>query len=110
MDHTSDRGAAWCVYLLRCADGTLYTGMTTDEFAQLVKDWIATAQHPETGKRFLDMTYQPMLEVLAYLRTNGFKNFIVSGGGIEFMRVWTEAAYGIPPEQVIGSSIQTNNI
>ena len=84
-----------------------HTGMTTDEFAQLVKDWIATAKHPVTGKRFLDMTYQPMLEVLAYLRANGFKNFIVSGGGIEFMRVWTEQAYGIPPEQVIGSSMKT---
>ncbi len=84
-----------------------HTGMTTDAFALLVKDWIATAKHPETGKRFLDMTYQPMLEVLAYLRANGFKNFIVSGGGIEFMRPWTEAAYGIPPEQVIGSSMKT---
>jgi hypothetical protein len=84
-----------------------HTGMTTDEFAQLVKDWIATAKHPETGKRFIDMTYQPMLEVLAYMRANGFKNYIVSGGGIEFMRVWTEAVYGIPPEQVIGSSIKT---
>ena len=84
-----------------------HTGMTADEFAQSVKDWIATAKHPETGRRFLDMTYQPMLEVLDYLRANGFKNFIVSGGGIEFMRVWTEAAYGIPPEQVIGSSMKT---
>jgi len=84
-----------------------HTGMTTEEFAQLVKDWIATAKHPTTGKRFLDMTYQPMLEVLAYLRANGFKNFIVSGGGIEFMRVWTEQAYGIPPEQVVGSSMKT---
>jgi phosphoglycolate phosphatase-like HAD superfamily hydrolase len=84
-----------------------HTGMTTDEFAQLVKDWIATAKHPQTGKRFVDMTYQPMLEVLAYLRANGFKNFIVSGGGIEFMRVWTEQAYGIPPEQVVGSSMKT---
>jgi phosphoserine phosphatase len=84
-----------------------HTGMTTDEFAQSVKDWIATAKHPETGKRFIDMTYQPMLEVLAYLRANGFKNFIVSGGGIEFMRPWAEAAYGIPPEQVIGSSMKT---
>jgi phosphoglycolate phosphatase-like HAD superfamily hydrolase len=84
-----------------------HPGMTTEEFAQLVKDWIATTKHPTTGKRFLDMTYQPMLEVLAYLRANGFKNFIVSGGGIEFMRVWTEQAYGIPPEQVVGSSIKT---
>jgi hypothetical protein len=84
-----------------------HTGMTTDEFAQMVKDWIATAKHPTTGKRFVDMTYQPMLEVLAYMKANGFKNFIVSGGGIEFMRPWTEAAYGIPPEQVIGSSMKT---
>jgi phosphoserine phosphatase len=84
-----------------------HTGMTTDEFAQIVTDWIATAKHPQTGKRFLDMTYQPMIEVLAYLRANGFKNFIVSGGGIEFMRPWAEKAYGIPPEQVIGSSMKT---
>jgi len=84
-----------------------HTGMTTDEFAQMVKEWIATAKHPQTGKRFLDMTYQPMLEVLAYFRANGFKNFIVSGGGIEFMRPWAEAAYGIPPEQVVGSSMKT---
>ena len=84
-----------------------HTGMTTDEFAQMVKDWIATAKHPQTGKRFLDMTYQPMLEVLTYFRANGFKNFIVSGGGIEFMRPWAEQAYGIPPEQVVGSSMKT---
>ena len=84
-----------------------HTGMTTVEFEQIVKDWIATARHPTTGKRFVDMTYQPMLEVLAYLRANGFKNYIVSGGGIEFMRPWAEAAYGIPPEQVIGSSVKT---
>jgi phosphoglycolate phosphatase-like HAD superfamily hydrolase len=84
-----------------------HTGMTTVEFEQIVKDWIATAKHPKTGKHFTDMTYEPMLEVLAYLRANGFKNFIVSGGGIEFMRPWTEAVYGIPPEQVIGSSVKT---
>ena len=84
-----------------------HTGMTTVEFEQIVKDWIATAKHPTTGKRFTEMTYQPMLEVLAYLRANGFRNFIVSGGGIEFMRPWTEAAYGIPPEQVVGSSVKT---
>jgi phosphoglycolate phosphatase-like HAD superfamily hydrolase len=84
-----------------------HTGMTTDEFVPMVKDWIATAKHPATGRRFLDMTYQPMLEVLAYLRANGFKNFIVSGGGIEFMRPWAEQVYGIPPEQVVGSSIKT---
>jgi phosphoserine phosphatase len=84
-----------------------HTGMTTDEFAQIVKDWVTTARHPKTGKLFTEMTYQPMLEVLAYLRANGFKNFIVSGGGIEFMRPWAEKTYSIPPEQVVGSSIKT---
>ena len=84
-----------------------HTGMTTVEFEQIVKDWIATAKHPKTGKLYTEMVYQPMLELLAYLRANGFKNFIVSGGGIEFMRPWTEKVYGIPPEQVVGSSIKT---
>jgi hypothetical protein len=84
-----------------------HAGMTTAEFEQIVKDWIATARHPKTGQLFTDMVYQPMLEVLSYLRANGFKNFIVSGGGIEFMRAWTERIYGVPPEQVIGSSIKT---
>ncbi|MCG6894390.1 MAG: haloacid dehalogenase-like hydrolase [Desulfobacteraceae bacterium] len=84
-----------------------HAGMTTTEFETIVEDWIATAKHPETGKRYTEMVYQPMLELLAYLRANGFKTFIVSGGGIEFMRPWTEAVYGIPPEQVVGSSIQT---
>jgi len=84
-----------------------HTGMTDDEFERIVRDWIATAKNPKTGRRFLDMTYQPMREVLAYLRANGFKTYIVSGGGIEFMRAWTEQAYGIPPEQVIGSSVKT---
>ena len=84
-----------------------HAGMTTEEFAQTVKDWIATARHPKTGRPYTEMVYQPMLELLAYLRANGFKTFIVSGGGIEFMRPWTEKAYGIPPEQVIGSSIKT---
>ena len=84
-----------------------HTGMTTMEFEQIVKDWIATAKNPKTGKRFTEMTYQPMLELLAYLRGNGFKTFIVSGGGIEFMRPWTEQVYGIAPEQVIGSSVKT---
>ena len=84
-----------------------HAGMTTAEFEGIVKEWIATARHPKTGRLFTEMTYQPMLEVLAYLRENGFKNFIVSGGGIEFMRPWAEAAYGIPPEQVVGSSIKT---
>jgi len=84
-----------------------HAGMTTVEFERIVKDWIATAKHPKTGQLFTQMTYQPMLEVLAYLRANGFKNFIVSGGGIEFMRPWADKFYGIPPEQVVGSSVKT---
>ena len=84
-----------------------HAGMTTEEFTQTVKDWIATAKHPKTGRLYTEMVYQPMLELLAYLRANGFKTFIVSGGGIEFMRPWAEKVYGIPPEQVVGSSIKT---
>ena len=84
-----------------------HAGMTTAEFEKIVKDWIATAKHPTTKRPYTEMVYQPMLELLAYLRANGFKTFIVSGGGIEFMRPWTEKVYGIPPEQVIGSSIKT---
>jgi phosphoserine phosphatase len=84
-----------------------HTGMTTIEFEQIVKDWIGTAKHPKTGKLYTEMAYLPMLELLAYLRANGFKTFIVSGGGIEFMRPWAERVYGIPPEQVIGSSAKT---
>ena len=84
-----------------------HAGMTNEEFEKAVTDWITTARHPKTGKLYTDMVYQPMLELLAYLRANGFKTFIVSGGGIEFMRPWTEKVYGIPPEQVIGSSIKT---
>jgi hypothetical protein len=84
-----------------------HTGNTTVEFEKIVKDWIATAKHPKTGQLYTEMVYQPMLEVLAYLRANGFKNFIVSGGGIEFMRPWAEATYSIPPEQVVGSSVKT---
>lgn len=83
-----------------------HVGNTTEQFEKLVMDWIATARHPETGKLYTEMVYQPMLEVLAYLRANGFKTFIVSGGGIEFVRPWSEHVYGIPPEQVIGSSIK----
>ena len=81
-----------------------HAGMTTEEFEKFMQDWIATAKHPETGRLLTEMVYQPMLELLAYLRANGFKTFIVSGGGIEFMRPWTEKIYGIPAEQVIGSS------
>src|SRR5437867_7691265 len=84
-----------------------HAGMTTAEFEQIVKDWIATAKHPKFKVPFIECVYQPMIELLAYLRANGFKTFIVSGGGIEFMRPWTEGVYGIPPEQVVGSSGKT---
>jgi phosphoglycolate phosphatase-like HAD superfamily hydrolase len=84
-----------------------HAGMTTEEFGQIVKDWLATAKHPRFNRPYTACIYQPMVELLAYLRANGFKTYIVSGGGIEFMRPWTEQAYGIPPEQVIGSSIKT---
>jgi hypothetical protein len=82
-------------------------GMTTDEFNKSVSNWLTTAKHPRTGLAYNEMVYQPMLELLSYLRANGFKTFIVSGGGIEFMRPWVEEVYGIPPEQVVGSSIKT---
>jgi phosphoglycolate phosphatase-like HAD superfamily hydrolase len=81
-----------------------HTGMLTDELNELVLNWITTAKHPTTGRPFVDMTYQPMVELLRYLRSNGFKTYIVSGGDVEFMRTWVEKAYGIPPEQVVGSS------
>jgi len=84
-----------------------HAGMTTAEFTDIVSDWLATAQHPRFKRPYTELVYQPMLELLDYLRANGFKTFIVSGGGIEFMRPWVEAVYGIPPEQVIGSSIKT---
>jgi len=86
---------------------TTHAGNTTEEFAQIVKEWIGTAKHPKTGRLYTKMVYQPMLELLAYLRANGFKTFIVSGGGIEFMRPWVERIYAVPPEQVVGSSIKT---
>ena len=81
-----------------------HSGMTTDEFEQIVTTWIAEARHPRFKRPYTDLVYQPMLEVLQYLRASGFKTFIVSGGGIEFMRPWTQRVYGIPPEQVVGSS------
>jgi hypothetical protein len=84
--------------------GATHAGMTTDEFTREVGAWIESARHPQTGRRYPDMVYQPMLELLAYLRANGFKTYIVSGGGVEFMRAWSERVYGVPPEQVIGSS------
>lgn len=92
--------------LLEMAMAT-HAGMSTEEFETMVADWVRTAKHPTTGRLYTEMVYQPMLELLAYLRAHGFKTFIVSGGGIEFMRVFSERVYGVPPEQVIGSSIQT---
>jgi len=80
-----------------------HAGNTTDEFAAIVSDWMAAARHPRFGRPYTEVVYQPMLELLAYLRANGFKTFIVSGGGVEFMRPWAQAVYGIPPEQVVGS-------
>jgi hypothetical protein len=84
-----------------------HAGMTTEEFDAIVRAWIASARHPKTGRLYSEMVYQPMLELLDHLRANGFETFIVSGGGIDFMRPWTEQVYGIPPEQVVGSSIRT---
>ena len=81
-----------------------HTGMTTDEFPQVVKDWISTAKHPRFDRLYTDCVYQPMLELLDYLRANGFQTWIVSGGGVDFMRTFAEETYGIPPAQVIGSS------
>jgi hypothetical protein len=86
---------------------TTHAGMTTDEFEQTVKDWMATATHPRFNRHYNELVYQPMLELLEYLRAHEFKTFIVSGGGIEFMRPWAEEAYGIPKDQIVGSSIKT---
>ena len=91
--------------LLAMAAAT-HAGLTSEEFSASVNDWLATAKHPVTGKAYTDMVYQPMLELLDYLRANGFKTFIVSGGGIDFMRPWAERVYGIPPEQIVGSSLK----
>ena len=85
---------------------TTHAGMSTGEFEKIVKDWLAMAKHPRFNRPFTDLVYKPMLELLAYLRENGFKIYIVSGGGVEFMRPWTEKVYGIPPEHVVGSSIK----
>lgn len=84
-----------------------HAGMTTEEFQAVVTAWLASARHPTSKRLYTEMVYQPMLEVLAYLRANGFRTWIVSGGGVEFIRPWAERVYGIPPEQVIGSSVQT---
>jgi phosphoglycolate phosphatase-like HAD superfamily hydrolase len=84
-----------------------HTGMTTEDFDARVAAWLGSAKHPRYGKPYDQLTYQPMQELLRYLRANGFKTFIVSGGGADFMRVWTERVYGIPPEQVVGSTGRT---
>jgi phosphoglycolate phosphatase-like HAD superfamily hydrolase len=89
--------------LLEIIEAT-HAGLTTAEFAQAVTDWITTARHPRFHRLYTDLVYQPMLELMAHLRANGFKTYIVSGGGIEFMRPWTDGIYGIPPEQVVDSS------
>jgi phosphoglycolate phosphatase-like HAD superfamily hydrolase len=81
-----------------------HAGMSVDEFHKIVRDWLATARHPRFNRPYTDLVYQPMLELIAFLRARDFKTFIVSGGGIEFMRPWVERVYGIPPEQVVGSS------
>jgi phosphoglycolate phosphatase-like HAD superfamily hydrolase len=84
-----------------------HAGMTSDQFRAIVSDWLATARHPRFQRPYTELTYAPMKELLAYLRANGFKTFIVSGGGVEFVRVFSERVYGVPPEQVVGSSIRT---
>jgi hypothetical protein len=84
-----------------------HTGMTTDAFRDAVEAWLATAKHPRYGRPYDELTYRPMQELLSYLRAHDFKNFIVSGGGVDFMRVWVERVYGIPPEQVVGSTART---
>ncbi|MCA2407121.1 haloacid dehalogenase-like hydrolase (plasmid) [Rhizobium leguminosarum bv. viciae 248] len=86
---------------------TTHAGMTSSDFQMIVTDWLASARDPKFKRPYTELVYQPMVELLAYLRANGFKTFIVSGGGIEFMRPWAEKVYGVPPEQVIGSSIKT---
>jgi hypothetical protein len=96
-------GAAGLKGLLQLVAAT-HSGMTSDEFDRTARDWFATARHPRFKRPYTDLAYKPMVELLGYLRANGFKTYIVSGGGIEFMRIISEPLYGIPPEQVIGSS------
>ena len=98
---TALAGGEHAIYAIMMA---AHSGMTTEEFDKIVKEWVATARHPTSARPYTEMVYKPMLELLAYLRENGFKTFIVSGGGVEFMRAFAEKVYGIPPEQVIGSS------
>lgn len=103
LDGLAEAGEKGMVELVMAS----HSGMTTDEFEAIVSDWFKTARHPRFKRPYTELAYQPMLELLAYLRANGFKTFIVSGGGLEFMRPMTEAVYGIPPEQVVGSTIKT---
>jgi phosphoserine phosphatase len=103
MDALADSGEQGLLELVMAT----HAGNTTEKFSQIVTDWLADAKHPRFNRPYNELVFQPMLEVLSYLRDNGFKTFIVSGGGIEFMRPWVEAVYGIPPEQVVGSSIKT---
>jgi hypothetical protein len=100
LSEAGDRGLAELVM-------TTHAGMTTEEFQKIVTDWLGTARDPKFKRPYTELVYQPMIELLAYLRANEFKTFIVSGGGVEFMRPWAERVYGVPPEQVIGSSIKT---
>jgi phosphoglycolate phosphatase-like HAD superfamily hydrolase len=104
LDHDKDALADAGEKGLLAIVGATHSGMTVEQFHQTVLDWIATARHPRFNRPYTDLVYQPMLELMAYLRGNGFKTFIVSGGGIDFMRPWTEKIYGIPPEQVVGSA------
>lgn len=103
METLSASGERGLVELLMAT----HANMKVAEFERVVKEWITTARHPRFKRLYTELVYQPMLEVMALLRANGFKTFIVSGGGIEFMRVWTDQIYGVPPEQVVGSSIKT---
>lgn len=92
--------------LLQLAMAT-HAGLTTDEFDREVRLWLSSARHPRFGQPYADLVYQPMLEMLSYLRANGFRTWIISGGGIDFLRVWAEPVYGVPPEQIIGSTLKT---
>ena len=106
LDALADAGEQGLLQLVMAS----HAGMTTTEFEAIVSDWLATATHPKYKRPYTDLVFQPMLELLGYLRTNGFKTYIVSGGGIEFMRPWVSDVYGIPPEQVIGSSIKVQYV
>lgn len=102
MGPIMDGGTRGIIHLAMAA----IEGETTEEFDAAVRDWIGRARHPDKGKLFTEMVFQPMLELLDYLRENEFRTFIISGSGMDFIRVWSEEVYGIPPEQVLGSSIQ----